>query len=351
MQVGISAQVTGAGDAAFVADAERLGASSVWVPEVWGQDALTPLAYLAARTTTMRLGSAIVALGARTPAMLAMSAMSLQLLSGGRFLLGLGTSGPQVMEGWHGVRFRSPLAVTRETIEIVRAVARGDRLSYDGQVFRLPLPDGPGRALRSMLPPARVPILVAALGPRNLELTGELADGWIGNAFIPEQAPVFLDHLRIGAARAGRTLAGLELVIPVAVEFTDDVEEAARRHARGYAFTIGAMGSRQQNFYNAAFARQGYTDEVAAVRDLWLAGRRDEAADRVPLELGLKTNLLGTPDMIAERLRLYRDAGITTLQAKLAGDAGSRLDTLAQLIELAGRISGERAGGARRRLD
>ncbi len=341
MQVGISAQVTGAGDAAFVADAERLGASSVWVPEVWGQDALTPLAYLAARTTTIRLGSAIVALGARTPAMLAMSAMSLQLLSGGRFLLGLGTSGPQVMEGWHGVRFRSPLSVTRETIEIVRAVARGDRLSYDGQVFRLPLPDGPGRALRSMLPPARVPILVAALGPRNLELTGELADGWIGTAFIPEQAPVFLDHLRAGAARAGRTLAGLELVIPVAVEFTDDVEEAARRHARGYAFTIGAMGSRQQNFYNAAFARQGYADEVAAVRDLWLAGRRDEAAGRVPLELGMKTNLLGTPGMIAERLRLYRDAGITTLQAKLAGDAGSRLDTLARLIELAGQVSGE----------
>jgi len=194
---------------------------------------------------------------------------------------------------------------------------------------------------RRMLPPARVPILVAALGPRNLELTGELADGWIGNAFIPEQAPVFLDHLRAGAARAGRTLAGLELVIPVAVEFTDDVEEAARRHARGYAFTIGAMGSRQQNFYNAAFARQGYTDEVAAVRDLWLAGRRDEAADLVPLELGLKTNLLGTPGMIAERLRLYRDAGITTLQAKLAGDAGSRLDTLARLIELAGQVGGE----------
>jgi F420-dependent oxidoreductase-like protein len=346
MQVGISAQVTGAGDAAFVAEAERLGAASVWVPEVWGQDALTPLAYLAARTTTIRLGSAIAALGARTPAMLAMSAMSLQLLSGGRFLLGVGTSGPQVMEGWHGVRFCRPLAVTRETIEIVRAVARGDRLSHAGQVFRLPLPDGPGRALRSMLPPARVPILVAALGPRNLELTGELADGWIGNAFIPEQAPVFLDHLRAGAARAGRTLAGLELVIPVAVEFTDDVEEAARRHARGYAFTIGAMGSRQQNFYNAAFARQGYTDEVAAVRDLWLAGRRDEAGDRVPLELGLKTNLLGTPAMIAERLRLYRDAGITTLQAKLAGDAGSRLDTLAHLIELAGQVSGSEPGRA-----
>jgi F420-dependent oxidoreductase-like protein len=347
MQVGIAAQVTGPDDAAFVAEAERLGADSAWVPEVWGQDALTPLAYLAARTTTIRLGSAIAALGARTPAMLAMSAMSLQLLSGGRFLLGLGTSGPQVMEGWHGVRFRSPLAATRETIEIVRAVARGDRLSYAGQVFRLPLPDGPGRALRSTLPPARVPVLVAALGPRNLELTGELADGWIGNAFVPEHAPVFLDRLRAGAARAGRTLEGLELVIPVAVEFTDDVEEAARRHARGYAFTIGAMGSRQQNFYNDAFARQGYGDDVAAVQDLWLAGRRDQAADRVPLELGLRTNLLGTPAMIAERLRLYRDAGITTLQAKLPGDPGSRLDTLARLIELVSQVSQEQSEAER----
>jgi F420-dependent oxidoreductase-like protein len=341
MQVGISALVTGADSAAFVADAERLGAASVWVPEVWGQDALTPLAYLAARTTTIKLGSGIAALGARTPAMLAMSAMSVQLLSGGRFLLGLGTSGPQVMEGWHGVRFRSPLAVTRETIEIVRAVARGDRLSHAGQVYRLPLPDGPGRALRSMLPPTEVPILVAALGPRNLELTGELADGWIGNAFIPEQAPVFLDHLRAGAQRAGRSLADLELVIPVAVEFTDDVEEAARRHARGYAFTIGAMGSRDQNFYNAAFTRQGFGDDVAAVQELWLAGRRDEAADRVPADLGLKTNLLGPPAMIAERLRGYRDAGITTLQAKLAGDPRARLETLAQLIELVAEVSRE----------
>jgi alkanesulfonate monooxygenase SsuD/methylene tetrahydromethanopterin reductase-like flavin-dependent oxidoreductase (luciferase family) len=145
MQVGISAQVTGPDGAAFVADAERLGAASVWVPEVWGQDALTPLAYLAARTTTIRLGSAIAALGARTPAMLAMSAMSLQLLSGGRFLLGLGTSGPQVMEGWHGVRFRSPLAVTRETIDIVRAVARGDRLSYAGRGHRAAAAGTPGR--------------------------------------------------------------------------------------------------------------------------------------------------------------------------------------------------------------
>jgi F420-dependent oxidoreductase-like protein len=344
MQVGIAANVTGPQDAAFVRDAERLGAASVWVAEAWGQDALTPLAYLAAHTERIGLGSAIAQLGARTPAMLAMSAMSLQVLSGGRFRLGIGTSGPQVMEGWHGVRFDRPVAATRETIEIVRAVASGERVSHDGDVFRLPLPDGPGRPLRSMLGCVPVPIYIAALGPRNLELTGELADGWIGNAFMPEHAEVFMDRIAAGAARGGRKVADLDLVIPVSVEITDDADEAARRHARGYAFTIGAMGSRDQNFYNAAFARQGFGDDVRAVQDLWLAGRRDEAADRVPLALGSQTNLLGPPPVIRERLRRYRAAGITTLQAKLTGDGPARLDTLAQLLTLVAEVSAEDEG-------
>ncbi len=342
MQVGIAARVASKADAEFVRDAERIGATSVWVAEAWGQDALTPLAYLAARTERIALGSAIVQLGARTPAMLAMSAMSLQLLSGGRFRLGIGTSGPQVMEGWHGVRFDAPLAVTRETIEIVRMIAAGERLSHAGRAYQLPLPDGQGRAIRSMLPPASVPVYVASLGPRNLELTGELADGWIGNTFMPEHAEVFLDPLRAGAARANRSLADLDLVIPVGVEITPDEDAAvaaARRHSRGYAFTIGAMGSKDQNFYNAAFSRQGYGEDVAAVQNLWLAGRREEAADRVPAEFGARTNLVGTPAMITERLRLYRDAGITTLQAKLDGDRTRQLDTLAQLVDLTTAVS------------
>jgi len=343
MQVGIAAQVASAQDAGFVRDAERIGAASVWVAEAWGQDALTPLAYLAAGTERIQLGSAIAQLGARTPAMLAMSAMSLQLLSGGRFRLGVGTSGPQVMEGWHGVRFDAPLAMTRETIEILRTVTAGSRLRHDGQVYQLPLPNGPGRALRSMLPPTPVPIYVAALGPRNLELTGELADGWIGNAFMPEHAEVFLGRLRAGAARSGRQLTDLDLVIPVAVEFTEDVDAAVRRHARGYAFTIGAMGSPEQNFYNAAFARQGYGDDVRAVLQLWLAGRREEAADRVPADLGAKTNLIGTPAIVSERLRLYRDSGVTTLQVKLSGDRSTWLDTLARLSDLVAAINRERA--------
>jgi F420-dependent oxidoreductase-like protein len=342
VRVGISVAVASPEDAAYVRDAERLGASTAWVAEAWGQDALTPLAYLAARTEHIGLGSAIAQLGARTPAMLAMSAMSLQLLSGGRFLLGIGTSGPQVMEGWHGVRFTRPLAATRETIEIVRTVMRGDRLNFEGSVFRVPRPDGPGKPLRSMLPPASVPVYVAALGPRNLELTGEVADGWIGNAFMPEHSTVFLDRIAAGAARAGRSLADLDLVIPVSVEITEDADEAARRHARGYAFTIGAMGSRAHNFYNAAFSRQGFGDDVAAVQSLWLEGRREEAAARVPLALGSQTNLLGPPTAIAERLRRYREAGITTLQAKLSGDTTTKLDTLAQLLDLVAEVTAER---------
>jgi F420-dependent oxidoreductase-like protein len=327
--------------ARLVADAEALGAHSVWAPEAWGYDALTPLAFLAARTSTIRLGSGIAQLGARTPAMLAMSALSLQALSGGRFLLGLGVSGPQIMEGWHGVRFAAPLRATRETVEIVRAIAAGHRLDYQGGAYQIPLPGGAGRPIRSMVAPAPVPIYLAALGPRNLELTGELADGWIGNAFIPEPASAFVDHLQAGASRAGRSLDGLDLLIPVSLEITDDVAEAAARHAAGYAFTIGAMGSATQNFYNAAFSRQGFAEDVQAVQQLWLAGKREEAAARVPRDIGFKTNLIGPPEIIRDRLRLYRAAGVTTLQVKSAGQGRATLDAIAALIDLVDEVNRE----------
>ncbi len=341
LRVGIATSMREPADAEFVVEAERLGVSTVFIAEAWGTDALTPLAFLAARTKTISLATGIVQIGARTPAMLAMSSMTMQGLSGGRFILGLGASGPQVMEGWHGVRFHSPVSATRETIEIVRQVARGERLSHKGSVYELPLPHSSGRAIKSMLAPVEIPIYVAALGPRNLELTGELANGWIGNAFMPEHADAFLSHLRTGAARSGRSLRDMDLVIPVSVEFTDDVDEAVQRHARGYAFTIGAMGSKDQNFYNAAFERQGFGDDVNAVQDLWIAGRREEAADRVPIEIGMHTNLLGTAPMIKERLRRYRAAGITTLQAKISGKPNEQLDTIAQLIDLVHEVNSE----------
>ncbi len=320
----------------FAVAAERLGVDSVWIPEVWGYDALTGLAYLAAKTSTLRLGTFVVQLGSRSPAMLATSALSLQELSGGRFLLGVGTSGPRVMEGWHGVRFRKPVETTRETIEIIRTVSRAERLEHPGEIYPLPLPDSSGAALMPMVRPRQVPIYVAAMGPRNLRLTGEAADGWLGNAFIPETAEVFLGPLREGAERAGRTLADLDLVAPVAVEFHDDdaaAAAAARRHADGYAFTIGAMGTGGRNFYNDAFTRLGYGDQVAAVAELWQSGRRDEARAAVPIDLGRLTNLVDTADRITERLHTYRAAGITTLLAKPEGEYSDQLATLKRLLD------------------
>jgi len=341
LRLAVAASAVSAESVEFVQEAERLGVDAAWSAELWGYDALTQLGYLAARTSAIVLGTSIVQLGARTPAMLAMSAMSLQQLTGGRFRLGIGASGPQVMEGWHGVRFRKPVQATRETIEIIRMISRGDRLEYHGQVYDLPLPASQGRAIRSMAAPVAVPVYVAAIGPANLQLTGELADGWLGNAFIPESAEAFLAHLRAGAEAGGRTLADLDLQIPVAVEFTEDVDEAVARHSAGYAFTIGAMGSATKNFYNDAFARQGFGEQVAEVQRLWRDGRRDEAARQVPREIGRKTNLLGTPAMIRDRIRLHRAAGVSTLSLKLDGPLRTRLDILAQMIDLVGEINRE----------
>jgi alkanesulfonate monooxygenase SsuD/methylene tetrahydromethanopterin reductase-like flavin-dependent oxidoreductase (luciferase family) len=191
-----------------------------------------------------------------------------------------------------------------------------------------------------------LPVYVAALGPANLRLTGELADGWIGNSFLPESAGVFLGPLAQGAAAAGRELAGLDLSVSVAVEFTDDVAAAGRRHARGYAFTFGAMGSPTRNFYNEAFARQGFGDDVREVQRLWLAGDREAAAERVPVEIGLRTNLVGTDEVIRQRLRLYRDAGITTLRVSLATPpagqpAAARLDQMGRLLDLVKEVNAE----------
>lgn len=327
-----------AGAGAHARRLEDAGAASLWVPEIWGYDALTGLAHTAALTTTIGLGTFVVQLGSRSPALLATSALSLQRLSGGRFTLGVGVSGPQVMEGWHGVRFHRPVRATRETIEIVRTVSRGERLVHDGEVYPLPLPDSDGSALRPLVEPAHVPVYVAAMGPANLRLTGEVADGWLGNAFVPEAADVVLGPLREGAASAGRTLDDLDLVAPVAVELTDSPDETAaavRRHAAGYAFTIGAMGTAGRNFYNDAFARLGYGDAVERVQELWRTGDREAAGAAVPDDLGRLTNLIGRDDEVAARLALHAEVGITTVLAKVDGDADRQVRTVERLVALA----------------
>lgn len=326
----------------FIREAENLGVDSVWAPEAWMYDALTPLGYIAAITERVRLATGVVQLGARSPAMLAMSALALQKMSDGRFILGVGTSGPQVMEGWHGVRFDRPVTRTRETIDIIRTITSGERLSYDGQTYTLPLPDSQGRAIRSPVADGDIPIYIASMGPANLRLTGAASDGWIGTAFLPESADAFLDPIREGATSAGRTLDDVELTVAVGLDFTDDVETAGRRHAAGYAFTIGAMGSSSTNFYNQAFSRQGFGEAIDEVQRLWQAGDREAAGEAVPIEIGLHTNLVGNDAEVAERLRRYRDCGVDTLRVNIGGDdAQQRVDRLARLMDLVSAVNAE----------
>jgi F420-dependent oxidoreductase-like protein len=328
----------------YALEAERLGVESIWSAEAWGYDAVTPLAYLAAKTSRLRLGTGIIQIGSRTPAMIAMTALTMASLSNQRFLLGLGVSGPQVMEGWHGVRFARPLQRTRETIDIVRMIVRGERLTYEGEIYHLPLPGGEGKALIAAAQPCpHLPIYLATLGPKNLELTGELADGWLGTSFIPEHARMFLDPIEVGAQRAGRSLADLDIQVGAGVvQFSDDLERLIPPRKPGLAFTLGAMGSRKHNFYNEVFRRAGYADLALRVQDLWLNRQREAAIALIPDELILKTNLLGTRESVRERLKVYQQAGVNTISVAPEGQTiDERLAVLGQLLELVNEINTE----------
>ena len=320
---------------AFAKEAETLGADSIWTSEAWGTDAITPLAYLAAHTDHIKLGSGIVQVGSRTPGNLVMTSLTLQSMSGGRFILGLGSSGPQVMEGWHGIPFHSPVTGTKELIEIIKMGVAGEKLKYDGNIYKLPLPDSEGKSIRTSTTTSDLPIYVASLGPKNLEMTGEKADGWIGGCFMPETGNVFLDKIKSGLLRSARDLKDFDILVPVSLDFTDDVEETAKRHARSYGFTFGAMGSARNNFYKDAYSRQGYREIVNKIQKLWIQGNRDQARDLVPIELALKSNLIGTDAMIKERLSLYKNIGVTTLQVSLPGKTVStKIDALGRLMDL-----------------
>src|SRR5437660_5904366 len=328
----------------FAVEAERLGVDSAWTAETWGYDGATPLAYLAAKTTRLRIGTGILQVGTRTPALTAMTALALASLSGDRFLLGLGVSGPQVIEGWHGVRFARPLQRLRETVEIVRKITRGERLVFQGEVYQVPLPNGGGKALISSAPPRpKLPIYLATLGPKSLELTGELADGWLGTSFMPEHASMFFDPIAAGATRVGRTLTDLDLQVAAGVvAFSDDVESLIAPRKPGLAFTLGAMGSRSHNFYNDVYRRAGYADVAREVQDLWFTKQREAAAARVPDELVLKTNLIGTEDMVLKRLRTHQHARVNTFLSNPDGQSlDERLATLARLVELVQEIDAE----------
>jgi F420-dependent oxidoreductase-like protein len=265
-------------------------------------------------------------------------------MSNNRFILGLGASGPQVVEGWHGVPFKKPIQRIREVIEIVRIVSSGERLQYDGEIYHLPLPGGEGKALKSgARPQPDIPVYLATLSPKSLEMTGELADGWIGTSFMPEHADVFFSHIRRGAERAGRSMGDIDLQAGGTVSISDDVDRLIARNKPGLAFTLGAMGSKQHNFYNAAFRRAGYEEEGLAVQRKWIEGDRRGAADLVPDEMVVKANMLGTEDMVRDRMRTYRDAGITTLRIHPDGATmEERLNTLGRAVELVKQVSLEK---------
>ncbi|MFF5982679.1 LLM class flavin-dependent oxidoreductase [Streptomyces olindensis] len=324
----------------FVTEAEKLGMDICWVAEAWGAEAPSPLGYLAARTERMLLGSAIIQLATRTPMAIARAAITLSNISEGRFLLGLGPSGPQVIEGLHGVPFARPLTRMRETVEVVRQAATGEKISYSGREFRIPLPGGEGRPMRlSMRAEHDIPIHLATLSPKMLRLTGEIADGWLGTSFVPEGAKeAYFDHLDAGLAASGRSRAGFDVCQGAEVAFAED-EEALRAMVAGrkkeLAFSLGGMGSGTTNFYNDAYSRQGWAETAAQVRERWQSGDRDGAAGLVTDDMVLATTLIGTEEMVRARLRVWRDAGVDTVRLYPAGDTlDARLTTLGRAIDL-----------------
>lgn len=330
--VGGYAGVDPAGVVEFVQAAEKMGVDEVWTAEAWGQDAITPLAFLAGVTSKIKLGTGIMQISARRPSMTAMTALSLNKLSNGRFLLGLGASGPQVVEGLHGVPYKGPLSRLRENVDIIRMAFRGERLQYDGDYYTLPLPGGEGKALKIDQPPADIPIYLATLGPKSLEYTGAAADGWLGTTFSPDHAEAHLDHIRKGAESAGRSLSDIDLHVSCGVKIGDNVEEIINERKPQVAFSMGAMGSAKTNFYNEAMQRAGYADEAKAIQKLWVDGKRKEAAESVPDAMVIQFGAYGTEDMVRERLKLYASVGVRTIGLGMGG--GSHRDKMAELEQI-----------------
>ncbi len=323
---------------ALVREAESLGYDSVWTAEAYGSDAATILGWLAQATETIKLGSAIFQMPARSPAMTAMTAATIDQLSGGRMLLGIGSSGPQVAEGWHGQRFGRQIQRTREYVTVVRKALARERLTFDGETLTLPLPDGPGKALKLTIGPVQdeIPIYLAAIGPNNTRLAGEVADGWIPTLFSPEHVAELRPLLQEGAARSGRSLEGFDIAPQVNAFVTDDVASGRDAVRPFLALYIGGMGSREKNFYNALVQRYGFEDEARDVQDLYLDGKREEAMARLSDELIDAVSLVGPREHVRERLAVYRDAGVGTLGiSPLAFTKDDRLEQLRLIAELA----------------
>lgn len=330
-----SRDITGAVE--YVQAADRLGVDCVWSAEAWAQDACTSLAFMAAKTERIHIGTAIMQISARTPSMTAMTALSLWDLSGGRFRLGLGVSGPQVVEGLQGVSFAKPLTRLRETVDICRMAFRAEKIQYDGEIFQLPRPGGEGKAIRLEFPPCPIPIYLATLGPKSLEYTGQAADGWLGTSFSPDHPGAHLDFIGAGAKKAGRSMADIDVTATVSVAIGENVEEMIDSRRMGVAFQMGAMGSKQTNFYNEAFQRAGYQDDALAIQALWKQGKRDEAAARVPDAMITQFQAIGTPDMVRERFLKYQSVGVNSLSLRTDDKTPNpeRIALLEQIMDIA----------------
>jgi F420-dependent oxidoreductase-like protein len=326
-----------------LADFERAGLQIVFVPEAYSFDAVSQLGFIAARTQALEIASGILPIYSRTPALTAMTAAGLDFVSGGRFTLGLGTSGPQVIEGWHGVPYDAPIGRTRELIEICRAVWRRERLDHHTKLYDIPLSSGGtglGKPLKLINHPVRerIPIVIAALGPKNVELAAELAEGWQPIFYFPEKAGLtWGDALAKGAAKRDASLPKLDVIAAAPLAIGDDVTQLRDLTRPLLALYIGGMGARGKNFYHELACRYGYEDEANGIQDAYLAGRKDEAAALVPAELVEKISLIGPLGYVKERLAAYQEAGVTTLNITALGVGhAQRVKDIETVRELAG---------------
>jgi F420-dependent oxidoreductase-like protein len=348
MRIGMGLNYAGgfAETVAELADYEKAGLDIVFVPEAYSYDAVSQLGYLAAKTERLQLASGILQIYSRTPTLTAMTAAGLDYVSGGRFVLGIGASGPQVIEGWHGVPYDAPIGRTREIIEICRSVWRRDRLEHDGRYYQIPLPPGQGTGLGKPLKlinhPVRdrIPIVVAALGPKNVAMAAELAEGWEPIFYFPEKAAeAWGEPLAAGAARRDPALPPLDVIAQAGLAIGEGTETTGLRDLSRpmLALYIGGMGARGRNFYNDLAVRFGYEQEAAAIQDAYLDGRKDEAASLVPASLLAGTSLIGPRSLVAERVAAMRESGVTTLNvAPLAGTHADRVALIEQIRDLAG---------------
>lgn len=320
----------------LVKAADRFGVDFAWTAEAWGMETIAPLAYLAPLTSRIRLGTGIMQISARTPATTAMTALTMARLTNDRFCLGLGVSGPQVVEGLHGEAFARSGARLREYITVVRKGISGERLTSDGPRYVLPRPGGEGKALKlGMTPNPTIPLYLATLGPKMLELTGELADGWLGTSFIPEASDHVMQALRTGAERSGRTLDDLDLQINATIEVGDDVDALLDKYRPYAAFTLGAMGSASTNFYNSAYSRAGWGDMCKKVQSLWVSGDKAAATQAVDDEFLLSIYMIGTESMVTERIAKAKAAGINTLRIAPVGRCSAdMIENLERLVPL-----------------